>query len=520
MTGQGFLHKYNTDNVHSRAVIVGVLNMLNNHIFIENVLSDSNIDVVEIPFYYNMGGDERFLQDYFLHWNDCLMPRMADGNYDQVPRGIVTLTSNTVNTSAMTHRFVRGTYVKEVDGKLQQYNSFLNSIPLKMAFEIKVETDSYLDAMKIQQSILETFYKVQVFSVTYKGLRVPCQVGFPEDYTLEKTFEFTYQSDSKIFLNFSLDVETYFPVFDVTQRRLNNNRMVWPPGPGLDTSIIAGREIDRGFEFTDPLGEEKFYSSSYMNISWKNDTNINRVNLEWRIKGSTGAWNRIATEIPNNGSYEWRVPFLGTAGNILSADPNPTHINTTYGIEGSLRAVVSSSSVLTNLITINPGLGYQPSDTVSVSPSAPGTTFTAPVIQLNTSDGQVAGAKIISAGTGLRYTPENKIELRIVSGFDENVFGLIKKSKEVVGTPNPVTGTMITVSTLSLTTLTADYAINGLEISGPNIQPNTTILSYSLTGGTGAGNGYISLSNEVLGYASASQTTYTLEPTNSYLTIQ
>ena len=49
MTGQGFLHKYNTDNVHSRAVIVGVLNMLNNHIFIENVLSDSNIDIVEIP---------------------------------------------------------------------------------------------------------------------------------------------------------------------------------------------------------------------------------------------------------------------------------------------------------------------------------------------------------------------------------------------------------------------------------------------------------------------------------------
>ena len=39
-----FLHKYNTDNVHSRAVIVGFVNLLNSKVFFENVLSDSVVD--------------------------------------------------------------------------------------------------------------------------------------------------------------------------------------------------------------------------------------------------------------------------------------------------------------------------------------------------------------------------------------------------------------------------------------------------------------------------------------------
>ena len=125
MEKTSFLHKYNTDNVHSRAVIVGLVNLLNTRVQYENVLSDTNIDIVTVPFFYSMTGDERFLQDYFLEWNDCIHPKIADGNYDVIPRGIVTLESNTINTTAMTHRFVRGSYVKEVAGQLQTFNSQL-----------------------------------------------------------------------------------------------------------------------------------------------------------------------------------------------------------------------------------------------------------------------------------------------------------------------------------------------------------------------------------------------------------
>jgi len=54
-----FLHKYNADDVFTRAVSVGMLNLLMNNIFIWNRLSDDKIQQIPIPFYYHSAGDER-----------------------------------------------------------------------------------------------------------------------------------------------------------------------------------------------------------------------------------------------------------------------------------------------------------------------------------------------------------------------------------------------------------------------------------------------------------------------------
>jgi hypothetical protein len=254
-----FLHKYNTDNVHTRAVMVGLINLLNSKIQYENVLSDTSSDIVTVPFLPNMGGDERFLQDFFLHWNECIHPRMADGNYDVVPRGAVTLDSNSINTTAMTHRFVRGNYVKEVNGELQRFSAFLNSIPLTMDFSVEVVADNMLEVFKIQQAVLETFYKIQVFSVSFKGFRVPCQVGFPDELAFEKTFEFSYQSNETPKFNFNLSLETYYPVTDPTTERRDSNRMVNINGvrPGTPSEIaealqfsLAGTTVNNVTSFT------------------------------------------------------------------------------------------------------------------------------------------------------------------------------------------------------------------------------------------------------------------------------
>jgi hypothetical protein len=100
--------------VHARAVIVGLVNLLNSKVQYENIYSDTDVKSVTVPFYYNFGGDSRFLEDYFLQWNECITPQMADGNVDPIPRGIVTLSSSSINTVMMTNRFVRGTYVKQI----------------------------------------------------------------------------------------------------------------------------------------------------------------------------------------------------------------------------------------------------------------------------------------------------------------------------------------------------------------------------------------------------------------------
>lgn len=221
-----YLEKFNSDDIHARSVIAGLLSYMNQEVFILNTWSneDGGQEIVEVPFYYSMTGDERYLQDFFAHtWNGCLKPGL-EGNFDSYPRGAVKLDSMAINTGSMTQRWIRGTFnrvIKNLDDdgnvvseNLEAFNAYFNSIPETMTFSVEVMTDTMTDAFKIQQTIIEVFYRSAVFYTTFKGVLVPCQVGFPEQYAIEKTFEMSYPSDGKIKMTFSLEVETYMPVMD------------------------------------------------------------------------------------------------------------------------------------------------------------------------------------------------------------------------------------------------------------------------------------------------------------------
>jgi hypothetical protein len=440
MAKTNFLHKYNTDDVHSRAVIIGLVNLLNTRVQYTNVLSDTNVDVVTVPFFYSMTGDERFLQDYFLEWNDCIHPKIADGNYDVIPRGIVTLTGNTINTSAMTHRFVRGSYVKEINGQLQTFNAFLNPIPLSMTFDVQIETDTNLDAFKIQQSIIETFYKTQVYSVSYKGFRVPCQVGFPEDYGLDKTFEFTYQSDAKIQIKFSLTVETYLPVVDPTTERKNSNRITSQGGPGLGLAAFNDKAI-LGFTFNTPTPNATYFSGSTLPISWTNTGTILRNNIYYRFSGLGGDWLQMARSSENIGSYDWSIPFLNISGDVVANDPIRATVNSSTGKGAKVRAIIDANGEVEKIVIFDSGFAYSSEDTIEVSPlilPPPGVaSFVGPTITVNVQDGRVIGYTIINPGSGFEPTPTNYIELKIESDVDESIFQVYETSFFFKGDTDP-----------------------------------------------------------------------------------
>ncbi len=242
-----YLDKYNRDNIHARAVIVGLINLLNQEVFIINTHSNERQDIVEIPFYYSNAGDERFLQDYFMEWRDCVHPKYLDGNFDPIPRGVVQLTDVTLNTGSFTQRWIRGNFNRIVNGKIETYNAYINSLPIDMNFDVAVQVDTMTEAFKIQQAILEVFYRVQIFNTTFKGLMIPCQVGFPESYPINKTFEFTYPTDTKIEMTFSLTLETYFPVFD--EPNLGSNKAINSANTKMDES-----EQESGEDVTPNIG--------------------------------------------------------------------------------------------------------------------------------------------------------------------------------------------------------------------------------------------------------------------------
>ena len=435
-----FLHKYNTDNVHSRAVIVGLVNLLNTVVQYDNVLGDNNIDRITVPFFYSMTGDERFLQDFFLEWSDCVHPRHADGNYDVIPRGIVTLTSNTINTAAMTHRFVRGSYAKEIDGQLQTYNAFLNSIPLSMQFDVVVQTDTNLDAFKIQQSIIETFYKTQVYSVSYKGFRVPCQVGFPEDYGLEKTFEFTYSTETKIEIKFSLTLETYLPVIDPTTERNNANRITSAGGPAIGIGILT-ENPPLIFEYTSPTANGTYLSGSSLPIRWTNAGAILRVNLYYRFAGADD-WIMLARATENDGAYDWTIPFLSNTQTQVKQDPIRSYVSDTTGKAAKTRAIINANGEVERIIILDAGYGYSNKAMINVSPwiqPPPGSPpFVQPIISANVVAGRIIGFTIHNAGSGFNPTPINYIELKIDNEANTEQYQICQTAASFTGDTDPL----------------------------------------------------------------------------------
>jgi hypothetical protein len=224
----GFLEKYNINEVFLRGIIVGLLRSLNEKVTYTQINEQQEILEVYIPFFYSMSGDESFLQDFYLDYLDCDgNSPFAEGNYDIIPRGVVTLTGVNIDTASITNGFVRATYnVETVEGQMKAFSAYTSSIPLSMTFDIKLRADTLLDTFKIFQSVIQTFYKVYSFNVEFGGMRVPVQVGFPEQYQNDKQIEFSYLSTQKyIETTFSIAVETYYPQKDIATERFRGNLM-------------------------------------------------------------------------------------------------------------------------------------------------------------------------------------------------------------------------------------------------------------------------------------------------------
>ena len=209
-----FNDRYNTDDVHMRAVMVGLINLLNKNIVIEHVISDTESKLTPVPFYPEMANDERFMQDFYMHYHPDCETGFAEGNYDQVPRGVITLSSFTIDSASLVNKFVRGTFHRQDPdtNSVKAYSDYINVIPIRMSYDVDIITGSLLEAFKIIQEFIATFYTAATFQVSYKGFRVPCQIGFAQDYTVAKPVEFTYGDEKKITVSFPLEMETYQPV--------------------------------------------------------------------------------------------------------------------------------------------------------------------------------------------------------------------------------------------------------------------------------------------------------------------
>lgn len=210
--------RYNTDDVFNRVVIIGLLDLLNNHMSYNQIWEDNIVEKVSVPFMYDFGSsDERFAQDNYTFFGEsCFNSNMIPGKFDVLPRGVLKYTGSNIDASNITNRFIKGTFLKNENGKLTSYTAMMYSIPITFNFECEMWIDNMVTAFKIEQSLRDTFYKNKTYNVLFMGMKIGCSAGFPEQVNMEKTTNYAFDSERQIKLTFSIAVETYQPSFDMT----------------------------------------------------------------------------------------------------------------------------------------------------------------------------------------------------------------------------------------------------------------------------------------------------------------
>lgn len=219
----------NTDDIFLRNLTIALLDLLNGSMSIDLARNDT-VETFNVPFLYNYGTDEGFLKDFYIGLPDnCQIP-VAEGTYDIVPRGIVTLNTFQVKTSDITNKFIRGSFTETEKGSqdenvLTGYSAQLYSLPMTVRFDVKIICDNLNKAFKIAERMLDVNYANRVMYFQYHGVRIPAQFQFPAAETVDKKYTFMYTDNNKLTVSLSLDVETYFPSFEQSSRRKSTNVM-------------------------------------------------------------------------------------------------------------------------------------------------------------------------------------------------------------------------------------------------------------------------------------------------------
>jgi hypothetical protein len=209
----------NTQDIFLRNATLSLLDVLNRQIIIE-LVRDGEIEKHEIPFFYNFAADEGFMKDFFIQIPEgCKIPTLAEGNYDIIPRGIITLSSFSVKSSDITNKFVRGSFTQqELDDNNQKvnkgYSGRLYSLPMELKFSAKILCDNLNKTFKIMEKIIDMFYKNRVVYFQYRGIRIPGQFTFPDSESFQKEYNFDYTNDQRVNITFDIAMETYFPSFN------------------------------------------------------------------------------------------------------------------------------------------------------------------------------------------------------------------------------------------------------------------------------------------------------------------
>lgn len=218
-------HKFNYNDVFVRDLTICLLSTLERKVRWVNKFSDIEKEV-EVPFYYALGNDERFLLDSFT--DDVVSSnRYVELNTDQIPRGHISLKGISVKSDSFSNPNVWLRRVMENKDELKRILTKIRALPIRANYSLTILVSSEIDAFKCQQAILNTMWLYKYMYFEYSFMNIDAMLYIPDESAIEINRENNLSSDTSIKLTMDFEVHTYYPAYDEQQIQLPPNGVTW-----------------------------------------------------------------------------------------------------------------------------------------------------------------------------------------------------------------------------------------------------------------------------------------------------
>jgi hypothetical protein len=245
-------NRFNFEDVFFRDLTVCVLDTLEGQVRWVNRFSTGDVPV-EVPFYYSLTGDERFLLDSFQ--DDIVSEnRFIELNTDIIPRGHLTMTGFNIKSDEFANPNVWLRMVVENEIEIRKILARVRAIPITVNYDLTITLSSELDTFKCSQAIMDTMWIYKFMYFEHNFMNIDAVILMPDTNQIEMSREKNLTSDNNIQLKASFEVSTYYPAF----RKDRVNMTGYPSQYGTGMSDLNGYSLQGGFsEFFNQGGNTK-----------------------------------------------------------------------------------------------------------------------------------------------------------------------------------------------------------------------------------------------------------------------
>jgi hypothetical protein len=230
--------RYNFEDVFFRDLTVCVLDTLEGQIKWNNRFTSGDV-FVQVPIYYSLTGDERFLLDSFS--DDIVSEnRYVDLNTDIIPRGHLTMTGFNIKSDEFANPNVWLRMVVENEKEIRKVLSKVRAVPITVNYDLEILLSSEIDTFKCSQAIMNTLWIYKFMYFEHNFMNIDAVLLMPDSNTVQMSREKNLTSDNKISLKVSFTVDTYYPAF----RADRINDVGYPRSYGDGQSDLNGYVID------------------------------------------------------------------------------------------------------------------------------------------------------------------------------------------------------------------------------------------------------------------------------------